>query len=83
MHASIPDVEDGQPMPPVREHGPTTVAPRIGNPEGTLKRSIGAQEHSVKSRVHPRRLTLPPAGLGLYHRSPYAIGEAPNETRTL
>eukprot|EP00969_Alexandrium_andersonii_P105158 4640134-Alexandrium_andersonii.AAC.1 len=45
LHFSIADLVVGQPVEPVREHGPRMIAPRLEDPKGSLQISIGIQHH--------------------------------------
>eukprot|EP00969_Alexandrium_andersonii_P215560 9520464-Alexandrium_andersonii.AAC.1 len=48
VRSSLPDYRPGGHVPPVREGGPTMIAPRLENPEGSLARSIDVQHRETK-----------------------------------
>eukprot|EP00969_Alexandrium_andersonii_P157253 6950476-Alexandrium_andersonii.AAC.1 len=54
----MPDFEVGKDVAPVRALGPTMVAPRLADPEGSLQRTLEIQHHGMKDKVHPAGRSL-------------------------
>eukprot|EP00969_Alexandrium_andersonii_P070767 3123393-Alexandrium_andersonii.AAC.1 len=53
VRGSLPEYRPGDRVPPVREHGPEMIAPRLANPDGSLARSIEIQRREPKgAKVH-------------------------------
>eukprot|EP00969_Alexandrium_andersonii_P210926 9315180-Alexandrium_andersonii.AAC.1 len=50
LHSSMPDSEVRKDVAPVRAFGPTLVAPRLVDPEGSLQRAIEIPHHSVEDK---------------------------------
>eukprot|EP00969_Alexandrium_andersonii_P232686 10273915-Alexandrium_andersonii.AAC.1 len=50
LQSSMPDLEVGKDVAPVRAFGPTMIAPRLADPEGSLQRTIEIQHRSMKDK---------------------------------
>eukprot|EP00969_Alexandrium_andersonii_P175358 7754704-Alexandrium_andersonii.AAC.1 len=62
VHQPLLDYKPGDDVPPVREYGPTTIAPRLENPEGALLRTIEIQHRNKTKKPIDERNRLLWAG---------------------
>eukprot|EP00969_Alexandrium_andersonii_P279466 12352961-Alexandrium_andersonii.AAC.1 len=70
----MPGIEVGKVVAPVHVFGPTIIAPRLENPEGSLQRTIGIQHHNVQDKVNATDRSLFRDGtprIGAFNRYSY------------
>eukprot|EP00969_Alexandrium_andersonii_P249412 11022607-Alexandrium_andersonii.AAC.1 len=58
VHGSLPSYQPGDNVPPVREYGPETIAPRLANRGGTLRRSVDIQHHPQGAPINQTSRSL-------------------------